>query len=417
MADWLFWGVAVALAAGSLGLVLAPALRGRGRAARRASYDMQVFRDQLREIDADLARGALSPREAEATRLEVSRRLLAAADAEAAEHEAGRAPRAVRAWAAAAGTAALALTAGLYLALGAPGLPDDPLQPRLAREAAERASRMGQVEAEARVAANQPPVAPEGEDAALIARLQDVLADRPDDLEGHRLLARSLAASGRWAEARAAQDRVLAILGDQASATDLVDAAELGVLAAGGYVSPETETALAKALERDPANPVGRYYSGLTLLQAGRPDLAYRLWSGLLAEGPPDAPWIAPIRSAIDDVARQAGMPPPDATPPDSTQPDSPQPGPSQADVDAAAGMAPADRQAMIEGMVSQLSDRLASEGGPPDDWARLIRSLAVLGRDDEAATVLAEARAAHAADPAALATIDAAAAQAGLAP
>jgi cytochrome c-type biogenesis protein CcmH len=71
--------------AGSLALVLAPLLRGPDRLARRASHDMQVFRDQVREIDADLARGVLSAEEAAATRIEVSRRLLAAADAEAAE--------------------------------------------------------------------------------------------------------------------------------------------------------------------------------------------------------------------------------------------------------------------------------------------------------------------------------------------
>ena len=91
--DWLFWGIAAALAArlprprASPRCCAAPAA-----AERRASYDMQVHRDQLREIDADLARGVLSEAEAAATRLEVSRRLLAAADAEAAEAR-RRAPR------------------------------------------------------------------------------------------------------------------------------------------------------------------------------------------------------------------------------------------------------------------------------------------------------------------------------------
>ena len=68
---------------------------------------------------------------------------------------------------------------------------------------------------------------------------------RPDDLQGHRLLAQSLASLQRWPEARAAQERVLAILGDRAAARDFVDLAELRILAAGGYVSPEAEAALA----------------------------------------------------------------------------------------------------------------------------------------------------------------------------
>jgi cytochrome c-type biogenesis protein CcmH len=401
MMHWLFWGIAAALALVSVGLALAPLIHGGARSARRASYDVQIYRDQLREIDADVARGVLTEAEAAATRIEVSRRLLAAADAEAGERAAASAPRRLSRLAA-PGVAVLALAAGgLYALLGAPGLPDQPRQARLDREAAARADRPTQAEVEAAIAARgeTPPAAGTAEDAALVARLQQVLEARPDDLQGHRLLARSLAALGRWPEARAAQGRVTELLGADATAQDLIDLAELSILAAEGYVSPEAEAALTRALALEPANPVGRYYSGLTLLQGGRPDLAYRLWSGLLAEGPPDAPWIAPIEASIGEVARLAGLPAP----------------PGAADQAAADRMAPEERQAMIEGMVAQLSDRLATRGGPPADWARLIRSLGVLGRRDQAEKILAEARAQHADDPAALAEIDAAARDAGL--
>jgi cytochrome c-type biogenesis protein CcmH len=67
--------------------------------------------------------------------------------------------------------------------------------------------------------------------------------------------------------------------------------------------------------------------------------------------------------------------------------------------------------------MVDQLSQRLATEGGPPEDWARLIRSLGVLGRRDEAGAILTEARAVHAGDATGLAAIEAAARDAGLGP
>jgi cytochrome c-type biogenesis protein CcmH len=407
MADWLFWGIAAALALGSLGVVLAPLLRGGSAAGRRASFDLQVYRDQLREIESDRARGVLSDGEAAATRAEVSRRLLAAADAEAAERAAAAAPpRLSRRTALVALGLMLAIGAGLYARLGAPGLPDEPLQARVARTAAEHAARPSQAEAEAMVAARRPAQAPsDPEAAALIARLEEVLRGRPDDIEGHRLLARSLASTGRWAEARAAQDRVLALLGDAAAPQDLVDATELQVMAAQGYVSPEAEALLARALTLAPEHPVARYYSGLTLMQGGRPDLAYRIWSALRAEGPPDAPWIAPVEAGLAEAARLAGLPPRAAE------------GPTQAEVDAAGALAPEERTAMIEGMVAQLSDRLATTGGPPEDWARLVRSLTVLGRRDEAAAVLAEARAEHADDPAGLALIDGTARDVGLAP
>ena len=413
-ADGLFWGIAAAVVIGCLGAVFAPLLRGAARAERRASYDLQVHRDQLREIDADLARGLLGEAEAAATRIEVARRLLAAAEAETAEAEATSAPRRLTRLAAPAMMAVLALgAAGLYAGLGAPGLPDQPLAPRLAREAAARAHRPGQAEAEA-LAARQGTVTPapeaSAEDQALVTRLQAALATRPDDLEGHRLLARSLAALGRWSDARAAEERVVEILGDRAPAKDLVDLAEIRILAAGGYVSPEAEAALSRALALDPTNPIGRYYSGLTLIQGGRPDLAYRIWSGLLQEGPPDAPWIAPVKAGLDEAARLTGLPPVTSAAPAA-------PGPSAADVDAAAGMPADQRQAMIESMVDQLSRRLADQGGPPADWAQLIRSLGVLGRRDQAAAILAEARSAHAGDAAGLAQIEAAARDAGVGP
>ena len=173
-----------------------------------------------------------------------------------------------------------------------------------------------------------------------------------------------------------------------------------------------------RALSLDPANPVGRYYSGLALVQGGRPDLAYRLWSALLAEGPPEAPWIAAIRAEIGAVAQMAGLPPPEGAEAAAPGPSPGQSsGPSAAEIDAANAMTPAARQEMIEGMVAQLSDRLATAGGPPEDWARLVRALGVLGRRDEAAAILAEARETYAGDAAALALLDQAATEAGVTP
>ena len=104
---------------------------------------------------------------------------------------------------------------------------------------------------------------------------------------------------------------MLEILGDRATAQDLIDLAEISIFAAGGYVSPEAEAALARALALAPANPVGRYYSGLALARGGGPISPIASGRALLAEGPPDAPWIAPIRAEIGEVARMAGLPPP----------------------------------------------------------------------------------------------------------
>jgi cytochrome c-type biogenesis protein CcmH len=75
--------------------------------------------------------------------------------------------------------------------------------------------------------------------------------------------------------------------------------------------------------------------------------------------------------------------------------------------MEAAASMAPEDRAAMIEGMVEGLAGRLAAEGGPPEDWARLITAFGVLGRTEQAQAVYDEALAVFAEDPEALERIE----------
>ena len=139
--------------------------------------------------------------------------------------------------------------------------------------------------------------------------LQEALAERPDDLEGHRLLARQLAALGRWPEALAAEERVVAILGPDAAAADLVDLAEARIIVAGGIVTSEAEAEIARALALDATHPAGRYYLALGQLQGGRPDLAFGTWAALVAEGPPDAPWIAPARAGMAEAAEAAAAP------------------------------------------------------------------------------------------------------------
>lgn len=449
-ASFLFWVIAAAGALVSFGALFAPMLRGAAPAESRARYDAKVFRDQLREIEADKTRGLMTEAEARATEIEVSRRLLASAGADGGSSDAsGAAPRRASRLAGAGLTVLLLLAGlGLYASLGSPELGDQPLLARLERAAAERADRPGQAEAEAALAAagariplpddvgSTPPPAPgprrdaapevsapelsaNDPDSILIARLKEAVASRPRDERGQRLLARALGGLGDWAGARAAQGALIGILGERATADDYAEWAELMILATNGYVSPEAEAALGQALTREPGHQLARYYSGITLLQGGRPDLAYRIWSGLLAEGPETAPWIPTIRSQIGEVARMAGLPPPDvpgaprAAAPRAATPQPP--GPSAAEIEAAGEMAAEDRQSMIEGMVGQLAARLDTDGGTAEDWARLIRSQGVLGRVSDAQASWDRAKAQFADDPAALDSLAEAARAAGL--
>ncbi len=411
-----FWIVALALAAAVASFLALAFLRGREGAVAAAAYDLRVYRDQLAEVEKDVARGILAPDEAERARTEIARRVLEA-DRALAGSAAGTSMGAPRGVTLAAGAAAAALvvagSAWLYARIGAPGYPDLPIATRLALAEEARATRPRQAEAEAQVPA-RPPAEADPDYLALIERLRGTVAERPGDLQGLALLARNEAALGNFAAAHAAQARLVEVKGEAATAADWTALADLLILAAGGYVSPEAEAALENALARDPTDGTARYYSGLMFAQTGRPDLAFRSWRALLAEGPADAPWIAPIRAQIEDVAARAGetnfrLPP--AGPADAAAP-----GPSEEDIAAAEAMDPEARAGMIRGMVEGLAARLAAEGGPAGDWARLIRAYGVLGETARIAPVVDEARQVFAGDAAALAEIEAAARDAGLA-
>ncbi len=154
------------------------------------------------------------------------------------------------------------------------------------------------------------------------------------------------------------------------------------VFAAGGLITPEAEAVLTTLETTAPGRGEVVYYRGLIEAQNGRPDRAFPIWRRLLETSDPDAPWVPVIRSEIRAVAAAAGI---DYSPPDVR-------GPSSADIAAAEDMTDEERREMIEGMVAGLADRLATEGGPPSDWARLIRALGVLGQADRAARIGAEA-------------------------
>ncbi|MGY6410022.1 MAG: c-type cytochrome biogenesis protein CcmI [Alkalilacustris sp.] len=451
--------------------------------------DIQVYRDQLREVEKDVARGIIAEADAERLRVEISRRILEADRAGQAAPRVTEIPNGARMVGLATVPVIIAAAFLIYNAVGAPGYPDMPLAQRLSDAREARANRPAQAVAEAELIARatvegsplpgaRPDVSPE--DAELVGRLREALATRPDDLQGHRLLAVSEASMGNFAAAAAAQARVIELMGDAAgreetqalreletlaegaeglearkqalqetdadraqweelvnfalalddirlahrmqsgliealgeaaTADDHVFLADLMINAAGGYVSPEAERALETALRRDPRNPLARYFTGLMLAQTDRPDLAFRLWEQLLQDGPPDAPWIGPIRAQIEFVAMRAGI---NYTLPPAGLGGGPRL--TDADIEAAREMAPEDRAAMIQSMVANLSQRLATQGGSAEDWARLIAAHGVLGNLDQASGIWTEAQAVFGARPEQLEIIRQAAQQAGVA-
>ncbi|MEM1374132.1 MAG: c-type cytochrome biogenesis protein CcmI [Pseudomonadota bacterium] len=374
-----FWAIAIVLAAAILVVLTRAALRAKGDEVP-ASKDVEIYKAQLAEVERDLERGLVNEADAEILRTEIARRLLAA-DAEASEtrDDARRAPL----WGTLAlGTAAIAGAFALYGTLGAPGYGDMPLASRLAALEDRAAMRPSQAVAQRAFMATAPRPSVDATFEALVADLREAVAERPEEIEGLTLLARNEAVLGNYPAAIAAQEMVIEAK-EKTEAADHRELAEYMIVATGGYVSPEAEAALREALALDPNDGAALYFLGLMFQQAGRYDRTFALWQPLLEGSPPSAPWVPLIRDQIPTIASLAGI---RYVLPEGR-------GPTADDLEAAETMSPEDRAAMIEGMVQGLADRLASQGGPPEDWAQLIVAQAVLGQRDRAQAILDEAR------------------------
>jgi cytochrome c-type biogenesis protein CcmH len=338
----ILWLIFAAMAVIAVAIVVLPLVRRPpGRAApARADYDVAVYKDQLRDIERDRSRGVLGEDQAAAARIEVERRLLAATAApETTAQSAPASPRHAP-WSLVIVIALILLPGAtlVYLEHGAPWLATAPV-----------------------VAENE---AAQAQFDALIAKLERTLKDRPDDRRGWVLLARGYARQGRMAQAQAAQQHALSLAENDTEAGEI--AAGFGqvlVEEARGEVTPAAHAAFAEALKRNPKQPQARYFIGLAKIQAGDAKAALDDWRALLADTPADAPWRAGLQTQI-----------------------------AQLETEAAAPADPAARQAMIESMVAGLAQRLKESGGTAEEWARLGRSYAVLGRAAESRDAYAEA-------------------------
>ena len=399
MTFWLFTIGLSSIIAGFFSLVL---FGGRTQHSGSAS-EISFYKAQLEEVDRNAALGIIDAQEAEQMHTEIGRRILRLDGLQQDALNPKRPKQHV--------VLAIFLTATLiggshlmYLNLGAAGYPNLPQAERIERAARLLENRPSLEEYAKSFAPQQQPRQISEDYSSLVTELRSAIAENPSDLQGLRLLARVEAGLQNYTAASAAQRQVLNLLGAQVTAEDHLDYAELLILSVGGYVAPEAETALQAALNLDPQNGGARYYIGLMFTQNDRPDLAFKLWRDLLLKGPDTAPWIDPIRAQIEEVAFYAGVH--NFTLPEQSSSSALVPvAPALSDdaMDAAAELSPEERAEMIKGMVAQLSQRLQDDGGPAQDWARLISAYGVLGEGAALQNTYQSAIAKFSTDPAAL--------------
>jgi len=386
----LLWVVLACLTAIVLIVLLRP-LAGAGTADRAPeAFDAAVYRDQLNEIEGDLARGLIGEEEAEAARVEIARRLLAAdSKARASDRAKSHGARA-RAAMIAIGVALPLLALGLYLTYGSPRLPGQPLAARLQDPASDRNLE------------------------ALVARVEARLREHPEEGEGWEVIAPVYMGWRRYGDAAQAYAQAIRLLGP--SAKLLSGQGQALVLANNGVVTEDARSALERAFTLDPTLIEPRILLAIAKEQDGQFQAAIEDWRALLSKADGDAPWREMVEKRIAAAeAHLAGKPMPEAETPTPQAGAQSQNGPSASDIAAAQNMSPAERQAMVERMVQGLAARLDQDGSDLPGWLKLVRAYSVLDRKDDALKALQRAKSQFSGNTQAIEQLDRLAAELGL--
>lgn len=335
---------------------------GRRGQPLREGKEVVVYKDQLAELERDAAVGLIGPSEAEAAKVEIGRRLLAAADQEQnAGTMTGR--TGMRRAVALIGLLGVpALAVAVYLQLGSPQIAGRPSAART-----QTATAAEPIE-------------------NLIAKVEAHLEKNPTDARGWTVLAPVLMRLRRYDDAARAYRNALTYGAE--SAERRTDLGEALTAAAGGVITADAKAEFERALALDSDDPKARYFTGLAAEQDGRNADAAAIWRAMLDKGPEDATWRPTVEAAL---ARVSG----------GSQP-------SLEALDANKDLSPAERNAMIQGMVERLATRLKQNGDDVEGWLRLLRAYMVMGERDKAQTALAEARQALAGNAERLKQLDA---------
>ncbi len=254
------------LTTATVGVLLIPLLRARNPSTDRFDGELAIYRDQLAEIERERAAGTLPAADAAAAKIEIERRILAAADG-AKPAAPAASPTLHKLLPPALALAIPLLALGLYLQVGRPRLPSSPFG--------------APVVAGAKPAQPNEPLSI----AKLLADARARVAAQPADPDAQSALGEAL------------------------------------TLEADGTVTAPAIEAFNKALSGQPDDPRALYYLGLHEAQSGDSRAALERWRQLEARSPANAPWLAMLRAEIERVAKAAGIDlPPSAKSPSREQ-------------------------------------------------------------------------------------------------
>jgi len=434
MTLWLILTIMTSVAAVMLS---APFIRRFGHPEGETVGNIQVYRDQLKEVEIELRQGLIDDAQAETARIEIKRRALAADRMDNSDRPEFSGDE--RNFAAIGVTGIVVLgSVALYAVTGNPDLPSmqgsgaaQRATASLVREPSTLESTAAAIQTPAsegrgplRPQAGLPPV------DEMIQRLATRLLQNPKDVDGWRTLGWSYFSMGQYSEAAEAYAKAIELSPDVA---DIRSARiEALVKSADGVVTADASSAIEDALKINPRDTRARFFKGVAKEQAGDKAAALTVWIDVLKDVNSDDPWAPDLKNRISVIERDLGVDAGAVAPksavvggllerlraPGAWQ-TSPaiEKGPTPQDVKAAEAMPADERSAMIRGMVEGLANRLEQSPHDADGWIKLIRSRMVLGDTEQAKQALSRGLEVFTEEPQQRDRIAAAARQLGLNP
>ena len=286
--------LATALAALVLLVAIWPLLRHQGPVLDNSAdkVNINIYRDQLRELDEDLAAGTIDQARHAEARAELERRLLEDTTGESDPVKAA-APRSGKLTAVILAALIPLAATGLYLSVGTL----EGLAPEQARAAGAHDITPQQVE-------------------ELVAKLAARLKESPENGEGWVMLARSYAALERYTESASAYaEAAKRIPGD---AQLLADYADVLAVAQGGRLAGDPEKLVQRALAIDPNNAKALALAGTAAFERKQYAIAVKYWQKLAASLPADSEMAGAVQSSIAEAQSLAGGTKPGVAPKES---------------------------------------------------------------------------------------------------
>jgi cytochrome c-type biogenesis protein CcmH len=283
----IFWIIAALFILFALWFVLPPLLQKSGaeKGDDLRAANVLIYRDQLKEMEADLKSGLVSEEQYQQDKEELERRLLEDVGAPSSDLSSSSTPTRKVAYGVGLGIPIGVIA--LYFVIGNP----NGLAPSLPQMASAGPQQGGPMSSQ-QIAAN-------------VEKLARKLEQNPNDAQGWLMLARSYLSMERFADAAAAYEHATALNGNDASVW--ADYAEAAALANGQRLAGKPTDAINRALQIDPKQQKALDLAGSAAYQAGDYKKAIDYWQKLLTQLPAGSEELKAISEQIAKARQMAG--------------------------------------------------------------------------------------------------------------